>query len=217
MRYDLHMHSKYSRDSLNEPRDILKMAKKRGLDGVAVTDHDTIKGGQAAYKLRKRYGVDVIHGVEVKSSIGDVLCYYVNEEVKSRDFPDLIDEVKAMGGLISIAHPFTGGTFRKPAKVDLNDLPKGVDAIECFNARMVFSSANLKAHVIAKKNGLAMTAGSDAHFLREIGRAYTEFEGDLRRAIRKRMTEVHGTNRNAFWYRNWTLKNILLDRMGVKR
>jgi len=47
MKYDLHIHSKYSHDSLLSPDNILKVARKRGLGGIAVTDHNTILGGIA--------------------------------------------------------------------------------------------------------------------------------------------------------------------------
>ncbi|MCW3133792.1 MAG: PHP domain-containing protein [Methanophagales archaeon] len=43
MKYDLHIHSKYSSDGIIEPEKIIKIALKRGLDGIAITDHSTIK------------------------------------------------------------------------------------------------------------------------------------------------------------------------------
>jgi len=213
MRYDLHIHTKYSYDGSASPESIVRQAAREGLDGIAITDHDTIKGALKALRYSRKYGIDVVPGVEVKSSVGDVLCYYVTEEIRSRDFFELADEVKSMGGIVSIAHPFTGGMIRRKARVDFLNLPKGVDAVECFNARMVCASANRKARQVTEKARLAMTAGSDAHFLSEVGRASTVFEGDLASAIRNRKTDVEGTIRNAFFYRAFTLRNILANRV----
>ena len=72
-------------------------------------------------------------------------------------------------------------------------------AIEGFNARSLFKFENLKAQITAKEKNLSMTAGSDAHFKFEIGRAYTEFEGNLRKAIKDKKTKIFGNNRVAFF------------------
>ena len=42
MKYDLHIHLKYSSDGVLDPEKIVKIAAKRGLNGVAITDHNTI-------------------------------------------------------------------------------------------------------------------------------------------------------------------------------
>jgi predicted metal-dependent phosphoesterase TrpH len=63
LKYDLHSHSRYSKDGIMDVRDLLKIAKKRGLDGIAVTDHDTIRGGMEALKLKPE-GIDVICGCD---------------------------------------------------------------------------------------------------------------------------------------------------------
>ena len=47
---DLHIHSKYSYDGILEPKDIVKIAIKKGLDGIAITDHNTVKGALEAKK-----------------------------------------------------------------------------------------------------------------------------------------------------------------------
>ena len=60
MIYDLHVHSKYSRDSILSPEKIISVAKRKKLDGVAVTDHNTIRGGLAAFKLNKSRDFEVI-------------------------------------------------------------------------------------------------------------------------------------------------------------
>jgi len=75
MKYDLHIHSKYSNDGVIEPYEIVKMAKKRGLDGIAITDHNMIKGGLET----KKYETDdlkVIIGSEVLTEKGEITVFF---------------------------------------------------------------------------------------------------------------------------------------------
>ena len=67
MKYDLHVHSKYSSDGFVEPEKIVKTAEKRGLAGIAITDHDTIKGGLMAKKF-KTENVEVIVDVKLPAT-----------------------------------------------------------------------------------------------------------------------------------------------------
>jgi len=67
-----------------------------------------------------------------------------------------------------------------------------IDAIECFNARMLPGS-NGKAQRVRKELNLCGTGGSDAHFLFEIGTAYTTFEGSFRDALKQNRTAYGGS------------------------
>ena len=96
-RYELHLHTRYSCDSNLKPESILKIVKKLGLDGVAFTDHNTIKGAIEAKTLVKRLAqnkeyddFEVIVGEEVRTNLGDVLVYYVQEEIPKGDFFDVV-------------------------------------------------------------------------------------------------------------------------------
>jgi len=73
MKLDLHIHSKYSKDSLLKPETILKVAKKRGLGGIAVTDHNTIKGGLFTQKINDDKNFVVIVGSDIKTEYGDII------------------------------------------------------------------------------------------------------------------------------------------------
>jgi len=193
MKYDLHNHTHYSPCSNLKPEILLKLIKKKGMNGIAVTDHNTIKGALKLKKLNKDKDFEVIIGDEVKTDYGDVLTYYIQEEIKSRDFFSVVDEVKAQDGLIAIPHPFRTSInptlkFRFP----IEKIKNKVDAIECFNARML-PGDNRIAQAVAKKLGMTGIGGSDAHFRFEIGRAYTVFDGDLRKAIKQKKTGYGGT------------------------
>ncbi len=167
MKLDLHIHTKYSKDSNMDPQDVIKVSKKRGLDGIAVTEHNTIQGGVKARKLNDDHDFKVIIASEVHTDRGEVIGYFLNEEIKSRDLYEVIDEMRAQDAVIAIPHPYD--VFRFSSLKPDDDVLKHVDCVEAFNARCTFSRFNMRAKELAVKSGLAMTAGSDAHTLAEIG------------------------------------------------
>jgi len=99
------MHTVYSRDGAIKPADAIRIAKKRGLDGIAVTDHDTIRGGLEALKLRPE-DLDVIVGAEIKTDRGDVIGLFLNEEIRERDHIEVIEAIRRQGGVAVVPHPF---------------------------------------------------------------------------------------------------------------
>lgn len=168
MKYDLHVHSKYSIDGCIEPETIVKTAHKRGLSGVAVTDHNTIQGGLES----KKYETDdlkVIVGSEIETNRGEVIGLFLCDEIKSNIFAYVVQEIKDQNGLVIIPHPFDNirGTGIKPTKADA----PLVDYVEVYNSRCLLERYNRKANEFALSNKLKIAAGSDAHFEREIGMA----------------------------------------------
>lgn len=189
MKYDLHSHSKYSSDGILDPRKIIKVAIKKGLDGIAVTDHNTIKGGIEA----KKYETDnfkVIVGSEVMTPKGEVIGLFLSEEIKSDDFYDVINEIKAQNGIVVLPHPFD--EWRYASFPDDEDV-KYIDNIEIFNSRCVKDKYNINASKFAKKHKLGVTGGSDAHFANEIGHAGIIVEtDDVYEALLKNDLQVFG-------------------------
>ncbi|MBI2647246.1 PHP domain-containing protein [Candidatus Woesearchaeota archaeon] len=195
MRYDLHMHTHYSKCSNLKPETILKLAKKRNLNGIAITDHHEIKGALEVKKLNKDKNFEVIVGEEISTNYGDVLVYYLNKKINFVDFFVVVDEVRKQNALITIAHPFrTTLIHNHKFQVPIENVKDKIDAVECFNARTL-PGDNAKANKIADKLGIAKTAGSDSHFFFEIGTAYTIFDGNLREALKRKETKVNGTIR----------------------
>jgi len=158
---DLHVHSIYSRDAILSPEKIVKIAKIKGLSGVAVTDHETIRGAIKAKSVAFD-GFVVITGTELKTDKGEVIGLFVDEEIKSREFA----EVKDQDGVIMLPHPY------RNRQEDPKNLLKAVDLIEGLNARIP-KELNRKAQYLAIDHGLPIVAGSDAHTPFEIGRART--------------------------------------------
>ena len=203
MKFDLHSHSKYSSDGFLHPEKIVEIAIKKGLDGIAVTDHDTIKGGFEAKKYETN-DFKVIIGSEVSTSKGEIIGLYLYDEIKSNDFYDVLDEINSQDGIIVVPHPFDN--FRKSASLTNQDY-KLVNSIEIFNSRCVEKKFNQKAEFFARENNFGMTGGSDAHFANEIGNAGVIIEDyDIKKAIKKNNLKVYGKRSNPF---NHVLTKIL--------
>lgn len=187
------MHTFYSKCSNLKPQTILKLAKKKKLDGIAITDHHEIKGALEVKKLNKDKGFEVIVGEEISTNYGDVLVYYLNKKIDKIDFYEVSEEAKRQNALITIAHPFrTTLVHNHRFKLPLEKVKHNIDAIECFNARTL-PGDNKKANEAAEKLKVAKTGGSDSHFLFEIGTAHTIFEGSLRTALKRKQTKIAGT------------------------
>jgi hypothetical protein len=195
-KYDLHMHSYYSPCSRNKPEDILKAAKKAGLNGIAITDHDTIACYPVLKKLHKKLNMpkdfEIICGEEIKTQFGDIIGLYLKKEIKSRDFFKAVDEIHSQGGIVIIPHPYRHVYWHK-FKYPLSKLKGKIDAIETFNSRNM-DHANARAVNEAKKLGFSQTGSSDGHLILDIGKGYTIFTGNLKDAIKNNKTQVGGNN-----------------------
>lgn len=169
---DLHVHTWYSKCSNMPPQCAIAAARRRKLSGIAITDHNSIKGWKAISKKRWR-DIQIIPAIEVATSQGDVLGYFIEEPIKSKEYEEVVDEILDLGGFPVLAHPFD--RFRKSACFPKKPLsaPHGIEVI---NSRCLLRRANQKAQVFAAKHGLSATGGSDAHFHSEIGHGVTLFE-----------------------------------------
>jgi predicted metal-dependent phosphoesterase TrpH len=196
-KYDLHIHSYCSPCSVNKPADILKCAKKASLDGIAITDHGTTKGALQVKKLNKDAQFEVIIGEEIRTDCGDLLALYVQEEIKHTELFSVLEEIKAQDALAVIAHPFRFVPWLK-FSYPMAKIKDSISAVEVFNSRN-FSYSNVKAMKIADALHIAKVGSSDAHFPFDIGKGYTIFEGNLRKAIKDKRTDAKGTTQYAIF------------------
>ena len=198
MKIDLHVHSRFSGDAVSKPSSIIKAAIRRGLNGIAVTDHNSTGAWKEMKALSKRFALPVILGEEIKTEIdgraaGEIIGLFLNSHIERSSPAEVVEKIKEQGGVAVLAHPFDRmrGRFRDPACI-----ARRADAAEVFNARSVFSSDNRKAAEFAERHGLAFTAGSDAHTPFEVGNAYTVAKAytleEFRKALEKRKTAVFG-------------------------
>jgi hypothetical protein len=190
MKFDLHTHTKYSSDGVIEPDKVVKTAIKRGLSGIAITDHDTIKGSLRAKKYETE-DFEVIIGSEISTERGEIIGLFLSDEIKSHVFQEVVEEIKEQEGITVLPHPFDD--IRRnginPGKKDI----KVVDCVETFNSRCLRQKYNNKASQFAMTNGLSVVAGSDAHFASEIGNAGVIINGDdLREALIKKDLRIFG-------------------------
>lgn len=161
------MHTQHSYDGLITPKELIHYAKKRGLDGVAITDHDAIEG---ALKIMGEKDFLIIPGIEVSSLNGHVVGLNVYEVIpKGLSVEETIDKIHDAGGIAVACHPTT---FFKPHLV--RHVNAKFDVVEVINASAFpFKYSVKQGRDFAKNLGVAQIAGSDAHYGPEIGYAYT--------------------------------------------
>lgn len=182
MKIDLHVHTAHSADATGTPVEVLAAARRAGLDGIAVTEHEAYEESRVFTALAPRYGLVVFAGAEVATRSGHLLVFSEDIGRWSRyggiitEAQPLIDAVNAAGGAVVAAHPCRfGSLFGRLAVKRL----RGLAAIEVCNGANG-DGENEMARELAAIMGLPGTGGSDAHRVGEIGRCYTEFSVPVR-------------------------------------
>jgi len=167
---DLHMHTSWSSDCQVEVADLVEHAEAEGLGAIAVTDHNAFGGALEAADLARDRELTVIPGEEIKTDTqGEVIGLFLREEIpRGLPFADTIAAIREQGGLVYLPHPFD----RLHAIADPATLHRhlaDIDVFEVYNARLLFEAYNDEALRFARKYGLTMGAGSDAHVLQGVG------------------------------------------------
>ncbi len=174
---DLHAHTVYSRDCMVRPEALIRRARAIGLDKLAITEHNNLAGARAAKALAPDL---IILGEEIKTTHGEIIAYFLQEEVPRGLAPEeTIARLREQGAVISIPHPLDSVRTSAMGLENVLRIIDQVDALEVLNARCVRPKDNEAAAALAQEHGKLVTAGSDAHTLAELGRAYLlmpEFE-----------------------------------------
>ena len=188
MRVDLHIHTRpKSPCSAIDPSALLEEARRAGLDGVCLTEHQNPWSPGEVEELMKAGGIRVFQGNEITTNQGDILVFGYDRELKGVvPIQDLRKEVEAVGGLMIAAHPFRGFLLFGISQLQL-DLEQAckrsvfqhVDGLEIHNCK-VTDPENDMARRVAERLGLLGVAGSDAHRLDEVGKCITIFEREVR-------------------------------------
>lgn len=193
VRVDMHLHTARSFDCSSDPIQVVETALRRGIDRVCITDHNRIA---TAVALRDRFPDRVIVGEEVKTGEGvDVIGLFLHEEIpKGTPAVETCIRIHDQGGVVYVPHPFAGG--KGGGGRILPEIEEHVDAVEGFNARLHIQRLNDRAVAWAQDRGLPLGAGSDAHTLGEVGRAYADvppFEMDPASFLEAlRDSRIHG-------------------------
>jgi hypothetical protein len=194
MKIDMHLHTRGSFDCLSDPQSVVECALARGLDRICVTDHNEIR---VALELQRAWPDRVIVGEEVKTAERvDIIGLFLTDVIpKGTPARETCERIRAQGGIVYVPHPFAGGKGGGGAILDsIEDL---IDAFEGFNARIHDPALNEKAVAWARARDIPLGAGSDAHTLREVGRAWAEvpaFEGAVGFKAALRSGTIHGSS-----------------------
>jgi len=173
IKIDLHVHTKASSDSFIDLKDAIKTAKNIGLDGLAITDHDTIEAALIAANMKTE--IIIIPGIEVSATEGHILGIGITEEMpRGLTAKETVEKIRELGGLAVVPHPFDFLRHGVGEKVARQINP---DAIESINSNSaLFYYEKRLSEKLAEKIQKPQTAGSDAHMLSSIGEAYTMVE-----------------------------------------
>jgi predicted metal-dependent phosphoesterase TrpH len=188
-KFDLHMHTYYSFDSLIQPKQLIKSALNLDYRVIAVTDHNTIRGALATKEKARGENLVVIVGAEIYTDCGDIIGLFLSEEIKSREFKHVVQEIQDQNGLVYLPHPYASHT--KLEKIDL----KSIDVIEARNGRKPEWQNQLSVK-LAKELDKPGVGGSDTHILFEFGGVYNqtgeylETEESIRKVILSKRTEI---------------------------
>ncbi|MCL5038506.1 MAG: PHP domain-containing protein [Firmicutes bacterium] len=220
LRIDFHVHSVLSPDSYLTPEQIVDLAQRRGLDGVAIVDHGTAAGSLAAARRLSRPGLLVIPGGEWATPEGHLVGLFLEREpsIGQGLFPvaEVITALREAGGLVVLAHP-----YQLHQKV-IDEVLSAVNAVEVWNSRAgsaLHPDANRRAAELAAAAHKPGLGGSDAHTAREVGLGWTELflpkgatAEEVRRAIETGKIRAAGRDSPLFlprWsnlVRDWRLR-----------
>jgi len=90
MKADLHLHTTASDGSMT-PSQVVAWAKKGGIEAMAITDHDTVKGIEEGMEAAKAAGIKFVPGIEVSTySICEIHILGYNIDYKNKDFLEKI-------------------------------------------------------------------------------------------------------------------------------
>ena len=225
---DLHCHSRFSADGVAEPEALVEEARAKGLNGFAITDHNTsacvdyfAQHGFLNKEGTPVNGLLIIPGQEITTAEGHLLALGVSlpDNLKGIPAVEAVKLIHEKGGLAIPPHPydFFRAGIREPVLETLD-----IDALEVFNAATTFKRYNKHAFQYAQSRGLPMTAASDAHDHAALGTAYSILEAEefsvagVLQAIRKgpALRQRYLTPANAF---KKTWNNVFRLRRKGKR
>ena len=170
IKLDLHVHTHYSEDAEGSIKDLIKTLKKKGLNGMAITDHNTIDGALKLSKMKFKDFI-IIPGVEISTNDGHIIALNLNKNIEKRiSLEETVDRIIDEGGTPIVPHLFRNMSGIKKDK--LKNIQSKIKAIEVFNSCSQ-PSTNLKTAKIAKELNYGGTGGSDTHIPIYAGYGYT--------------------------------------------
>ena len=174
LRVDLHSHTWYSHDSLLKPEHFVEACLLKGINCIAVTDHNEVDGAKAVARIAP---FKVIIGEEIRTRDGEISGLFLKERIAPNlSAMETIRQIRRQKGLVYIPHPFAAGVTMRLRSAVLEALAEHVDIVEGWNSRGLLRSDDHKAQQWAMGHGVPFAAGSDAHTRFELGSAYVEMD-----------------------------------------
>jgi predicted metal-dependent phosphoesterase TrpH len=185
---DLHIHTnRYSSCSVLEPGELVEEARRIGLDGFCLTEHNTLWDPGEVKALGQGHGLTILRGNEITTTQGDMLVFGLEEDIKDViTVQELRQKADASGSIIIAAHPFRGFLMFGFSELSLSveeaskrDVFGYVDGVEICNSKVTDGENDL-ARQVADRLSLFGVGGSDAHAVHEIGNCVTQFRKPIR-------------------------------------
>ena len=216
LKMDSHIHSEYSPDSSSKIDDILKVADKRNIDIIAISDHNTVDGTSEVLAKTRNTDILAIPSIEISSTQGHILGFGCEENI-ARDLTpqETIDKIHDLGGLAIIPHPYCFYRHGLLCKSDYRDLK--IDAIETRNARFIVGYCNRKAKNLSKRENIPELGASDSHYWKFVGDCYSMIEAEkdidsVLKSIKKGKTKACGKGTS-----NILLSKYLFEKNVLKK
>ena len=197
MLVDMHLHEcTYSLDSFINLKQIVSVAKAKGLDAVCITDHDSMGLRDFAAEFSREVNFPIFVGIEFFSLQGDITAWgidsYPDHRINAQDF---IDHVNKSGGFCVSCHPFRNNN--RGLEDNLRRV-HGLHGVEVLNGSTSLE-ANRTALRYCRELGLQAIGASDAHVEKQIGK-YVTFLPELVTTTEDFIAQLHNCRtRPAIW------------------
>ncbi len=170
MIFELHCHTHYSRGTkiptevMLSPRRVVRLARRAGIDGLAITDHRVVSGWEEAREEAKRQDVVFIPGMEIQTSQGHMIGLGLTEAVENfLTVEETLERIREQGGFSVAPHPYD-------IKNDgVKEMCLKADAVEVFNSFGMDRIANWYTRRKVAGSGKPMVVGSDVHMAEMMG------------------------------------------------
>jgi predicted metal-dependent phosphoesterase TrpH len=176
----------FCRECYSPPEQVYQELKRRGMDLVTVSDHDSIDAAEALRRhddffLSEEVTCRMPSGNELHIGVYDLTeRQHVEIQRRRNDLPRLVAYLDTQQLFYSVNHAFSGLTGRRSLE-DFNWIDRVFPAVEVLNGH-VLERCNRLAERMAETSGRVMLGGSDAHTLYSLGSVCTYVEGARNKA-----------------------------------